>query len=147
MRAGGFVLSDAITRLHLSVYASICIRMTTNLATIVSSCHMQAARSRARRLTALYEAAFAPLELTGGQFSILVAVGHAGNPAIHELADYLAMDRTTMSRALRPLERRTLIELASDPDDSRSKRVTLTSSGSELLERAIPLWQSVQSSI
>ena len=94
-----------------------------------------------------YEAAFAPLDLTGGQFSTLVAVAHAGSSAIHELAEHLVMDRTTMSRALRPLERRGLIRLESDPHDLRSKRVNLTPAGSDLLNRAIPLWQSVQNSI
>lgn len=121
--------------------------MRTDFATIAASCHMQAARARARRLTMVYEAAFAPLELTGGQFSILVAAAQAGDAAIFELAEHLVMDRTTMSRALKPLERRGLIRLDSDPEDSRSKRVSLTQAGEELLDRAIPIWQSVQNSI
>lgn len=121
--------------------------MKTDYATIASTCHMQAARARARRLTVAYEAAFAPLELTGGQFSILVAIAHAERPAIHELAEHLTMDRTTMSRALRPLERRALVQFEPDPEDQRSKRVILTPQGKSILDRAIPLWKSVQNSI
>lgn len=121
--------------------------MTVDYATIASSCHMQAARSRARRLTLAYEAALAPLELTGGQFSTLIAVAHADRPAISELAEHLVMDRTTMSRALRPLERRSLVELEPDPEDLRSKRVKLTPQGRKLLDQAIPLWQQVQNTI
>ncbi|MBD2840715.1 MarR family winged helix-turn-helix transcriptional regulator [Erythrobacter rubeus] len=121
--------------------------MNDSYAMIASQCHMLAARSRARKLTAVYEAAFAPLDLTGGQFSTLVAVAQSDGPAIRDLAEYLVMDRTTMSRALRPLERRGLIELQPDPDDLRSKSVVITPEGSALLDRAIPLWRQAQNSI
>ena len=121
--------------------------MRVEYGNIGSVCHMQAARSKARRLTALYEAAFAPLDLTGGQFTTLVAVAYAERAKVMVLAERIGLDRTTMSRALRPLERRQLVKLETDPEDHRSKRVFITQAGIDLLDRAIPLWQEVQDSI
>ncbi len=118
--------------------------MTTDYHAIGRTCHMQAARRRARELTQLYEAAFVELGLTGGQFSTLVAIGAGGGASIGLLAGKLGMDPTTMSRGLRPLERRGLIRLEPDPDDARGRLVHLTDEGGAVLERATPLWSRVQ---
>lgn len=121
--------------------------MTADYLAIARTCHMQAARRRARELTQAYEAALAPLGLTGGQFSTLVAAGAGGGASIGLLAGRLGMDPTTMSRGLRPLVRRGLLFLEPDPDDARGRLVHLTDEGKALLERAIPLWSRVQQTI
>jgi DNA-binding MarR family transcriptional regulator len=56
------------------------------------------------------------------------------------VADLLAMDRTTLTAALKPLERRGLVTVAIDPDDRRGRRLTLTPAGRELLASAVPVW-------
>ena len=111
---------------------------------IAQTCLMLRTRSAARRVTRLYEDAFAQLNLTGGQFSILVAAALRPEVAISPLAEGLGMDRTTLSRALGPLERRGLVRLEKDPDDSRSRRVSITPEGDALLKRAVPLWREAQ---
>lgn len=101
--------------------------------------HVQrAARALARR----FDAAFRPVGLTNGQFSLLMALNRIGAPRIGEVSEVLAMDRTTLTAALKPLERRGLVRVEIDGADRRSRRLTLTSDGRELLARAYPIWES-----
>lgn len=105
---------------------------------------MQQTRRAARQLTATYEQAFINVGLTSGQFSILVAVSTQESAAITPLAEELGMDRTTLSRGLKPLERRDLIAFREDENDNRVRVVSLTQKGKSLLNEAIPLWEKVQ---
>jgi DNA-binding MarR family transcriptional regulator len=57
------------------------------------------------------------------------------------VASLLAVDRTTLTAALKPLERRGLIKVTADPEDRRSRLLTLTAQGMRLLSRAVPVWQ------
>jgi DNA-binding MarR family transcriptional regulator len=97
----------------------------------------RAARSLARR----FDDAFRPLRLTSGQFSLLNALNGRVPPTLGHVAELLAMDRTTVTAALKPLERRGLVETRSDPNDGRARRVTLSATGAELLAQAIPIWR------
>jgi DNA-binding MarR family transcriptional regulator len=98
----------------------------------------QAARSLARR----FDDAFRPLNLTNGQFSLLMALNRPKPPAIAPLAEFLAMDRTTLTAALKPLERRGLITVSVDPDDRRGRLLRLTARGRSLLAKALPIWKA-----
>jgi DNA-binding MarR family transcriptional regulator len=99
--------------------------------------HMQrAARAVARR----FDAAFRPLNLTNGQFSLMMSLNRPVPPPIGALASLLAMDRTTLTAALKPLERRGLVAASPDPKDKRSRLLTLTPEGRRLLARALPVW-------
>jgi DNA-binding MarR family transcriptional regulator len=84
---------------------------------------------------------FRPLELTHGQFSLLNALNGAGPASVAQVSEVLAMDRTTLTANLKPLERRGLVAVAADPNDRRAKRIDLTASGRGLLREAIPLWK------
>ncbi len=78
--------------------------------------HLQrAARAVARR----FDAAFRPLGLTSGQFSLLMSLNRPDPPMIGAVAHLLAMDRTTLTAALKPLERRGLVQVSVDPADRR----------------------------
>lgn len=98
----------------------------------------RAARAMARR----FDAAFRPLGLTNGQFSLLMALNRPEPPTIGAVATVLASDRTTLTAALKPLERRGLVETTPDPQDRRSRRLRLTPAGLELLGRALPVWRA-----
>jgi len=101
--------------------------------------HVQrAARSLARRL----DDAFRPLGLTNGQFSLMMALNRPNPPGMGAVAALLAMDRTTLTAALKPLERRGLVTVAADPADRRGRLMRLTSKGRRLLARAVPIWQN-----
>ncbi len=100
--------------------------------------HLQRA---ARVVARLFDDAFRPLDLTNGQYSILTSLNRPEPPRLGEVAQLLAMDRTTLTAALKPLERRGLIGFAADPADRRSRRVTLTDAGRDLLKLAVPIWR------
>lgn len=100
--------------------------------------HVQrAARVLARR----FDNAFRPLGLTHGQFSLLNALNRPSPPGMADVARLLAMDPTTLSANVKPLERAGLIEVRIDEADRRARRLALTPPGSSLLARAVPIWK------
>jgi DNA-binding MarR family transcriptional regulator len=100
--------------------------------------HVQrAARAVARR----FDEAMRPLELTNGQFSMLMSLNRPDPARMWEVADVLAMDRTTLTAALKPLERRGLVKISLDEKDKRSRRLSLTPAGRKLLRAALPIWK------
>jgi DNA-binding MarR family transcriptional regulator len=100
--------------------------------------HVQrAARALARR----FDEALRPLELTNGQFSLLKSLNRPMPPGIGSVAELLAMDRTTLTAALKPLERRGLVKIAPGKEDKRSRLLSLTPAGRKLLARAVPIWK------
>ena len=106
--------------------------------------HVQrAARALARR----FDDVFRPFDLTSGQFSLLMSLNRPEPPTLGNVATVLAMDRTTLTAALKPLERRGLVKVAVDKKDRRSRRLTLTAAGRGLLAKALPLWIETHDSI
>jgi len=106
--------------------------------------HVQrAARALARR----FDEVLRPLDLTSGQFSLLMSLNRPEPPTIGSVAELLAMDRTTLTANLKPLERRGLIKVAVDKDDKRSRRLTITPAGRALLARAYPLWREAHTAL
>ncbi len=101
---------------------------------------MRAARRTARR----FDDALRPLGITSGQFSILVAIAASKGASLGEIADRMGMDRTTLTRNLKPLEAEGVIATEADPDDARRRRLVLTQTGGALLTRATPHWQTAQ---
>jgi len=101
--------------------------------------HVQrAARALARR----FDEELRPFSLTNGQFSLLVSLNRPEPPPMGPVAALLAMDRTTLTAALKPLERRRLVKVSRDPSDRRSRILILTDKGRELLARAFPVWEA-----
>lgn len=97
----------------------------------------RAARTLARR----FDEALRPLGLTSGQFSLLMSLNRPAPPAIKDVAELLAMDRTTLTAALKPLARRRLVKIAIDKTDRRNRRLILTAAGEALLSAAVPIWK------
>ena len=106
--------------------------------------HVQrAARALARR----FDQALRPLGLTHGQFSLMMSLNRPSPPSLGAVAALLALDRTTLTAALKPLERRGLVASATDPDDRRSRRLSLTPAGAALLAQATPVWSRTQAAV
>jgi DNA-binding MarR family transcriptional regulator len=106
--------------------------------------HVQrAARALARR----FDEALRSLDLTNGQFSLLMSLNRPEPPAMAAVASLLAMDRTTLTAALKPLERRGLVTVAADPGDRRSRLMALTPKGIALLAKGIPIWERTHQEI
>ncbi|HEY1928642.1 MAG TPA: MarR family winged helix-turn-helix transcriptional regulator [Caulobacteraceae bacterium] len=99
------------------------------------------AQRTARSLARRFDEAFRPLRLTSGQFSLLNALNGRVPPTLGHVAELLAMDRTTVTAGLKPLERRGLVETRPDPHDGRTRRLALSVTGAELLAQAIPVWR------
>lgn len=108
-----------------------------------STCACLNLRMAARALTHMYDGHLQEAGLRATQFSILSAVGLKGGLTISRLASLLVMDRTTLTRNLRPLEREGLIEIGRG-QDRRTKALKLTAKGRERLAGALPLWQAAQ---
>ena len=101
----------------------------------------------ARALARRFDDAFRPLDLTSGQFSLLVSLNRAAAPSIGSVASLLAMDRTTLTAALKPLERRGLVRVSVDDKDRRSRLLKLTPKGRALLSRAVPIWEKTHTAV
>jgi DNA-binding MarR family transcriptional regulator len=63
------------------------------------------------------------------------------------VAELLAMDRTTLTAALKPLERRGLVKIAVDPEDRRGRKLHLTAQGKKLLAEAAPVWERTHAEV
>jgi DNA-binding MarR family transcriptional regulator len=100
--------------------------------------HVQrAARALARR----FDEAFRPLDLTNGQFSLLMSLNRPEPPSIGSVASLLAMDRTTLTAALKPLVRRGLVTISVDKKDRRTRLLSIRPAGRALLAKGLPLWR------
>ncbi len=106
--------------------------------------HLQrAARAVARR----FDAPLRPLGLTSGQFSLMMSLNRPQPPSIGNVAALLAMDRTTLTANLKPLERHGLVAVEVDPRDRRSRRLALTPTGRARLAAAVPVWERTHAAI
>jgi len=112
-----------------------------------NTCLCLAAQRAARALARRFDVALRPLALTNGQFSLLMALNRPEPPPLGAVATLLAMDRTTLTAALKPLERRGLIALSIDPADRRSRRPSLTAAGHRLLAQALPIWTATHATL
>jgi DNA-binding MarR family transcriptional regulator len=100
--------------------------------------HVQRA---ARALARHFDDALRPVGVTNGQFSLMMSLNRSTPPDMGTVAALLGMDRTTLTAALKPLQRRGLLKITADPTDRRSRIMNLTPKGRRLLVRAIPAWR------
>lgn len=100
-------------------------------------------RKAARAVTQYYDRVLQPVGLRGTQFTILAAVAAAGSVPISRLAKSLVMDRTTLTRNLRPLQARGLVRIQRG-QDQRTRLLTLEPPGFDLLKKALPYWREAQ---
>ena len=97
----------------------------------------RAARALARR----FDKALRPLGLTNGQFSLLMALNRPDPADLSGVASLLAMDRTTLTAALKPLQRQGLVDIRTVARDRRARVLALTAAGTVLLAKAMPVWE------
>lgn len=110
-------------------------------------CLCLAAQRAARALARRFDEALKPTGITSGQFSLLMSLNRPEPPTIGAVASLLAMDRTTLTANLKPLERRGMIELVADEKDRRSRRIRLLEAGMAALNAALPIWVSTHADI
>jgi DNA-binding MarR family transcriptional regulator len=105
------------------------------------SCLCLHAQRAARALARRFDDALRPVGLTNGQFSLLMSLNRPEPPSMGPVAALLAMDRTSLTAMLKPLERRGLVEITADPADRRGRRLHLTGEGRAALAQALPIWK------
>lgn len=107
----------------------------------LDNCNCVAIRKAARQITQAYDAQLAEAGIRVTQYMILAALNREHGVSVNDLAGTMAMDRTTMGKNLRPLERDGLVDMKVSESDRRSRDIVLTRKGRALLERAFPLWR------
>ena len=106
------------------------------------TCLCFATQRLARRLARRFDAAFRPLGITNNQFSLMMRLNLEKPVTLSQLADFLGMDQTTMSAALKALERAGLLAVVRDEKDKRIRRPVLTPKGYETVHAALPIWRA-----
>jgi DNA-binding MarR family transcriptional regulator len=113
---------------------------------ILENCACHKARTAARAVTRAYDEALRPVGLRATQLAVLVAVAMDDAISINALAQFMGMDRTTLTRNLRPLEKEGLVTLGIE-GWRRSRALTITKKGRSRLREALPLWSTAQQAL
>ena len=114
-----------------------------DLTALINECACLKVRTASRAVTRFYDDAFRPVGLRATQLTVLVAVTFGEAVSIASLSRLLGMDRSTLTRNLRPLEGKGLVALGPE-GHHRSRTLNVTSKGEQLVRRALPLWEKTQ---
>ncbi|WP_430251971.1 MarR family winged helix-turn-helix transcriptional regulator [Neorhizobium sp. DAR64860/K0K1] len=106
--------------------------------------HVQRA---ARALARTFDTALKPVGLNNGQFSLMMSLNRPQPATMKSVCDLLAMDRTTLTAALKVLQARGWIGSAVDPKDKRGRLLTLTEDGRAVLAKALPIWEATHAEL
>ena len=112
---------------------------------ISDACNCFALRQATRFVTQIYERHLGPIGVTPAQFSIMAVLSRRRGVLMSKLADALVMDRTTLLRALKPLQRDGMVEAGVSEEDARAHALNLTKRGERTFAQAKRAWQSAQS--
>lgn len=111
---------------------------------VPSSCAALRFRKAARRVSQIYDGCLAAYGVTITQYGLLAHIRRLDGVSIGALASELVMDPTTLTRNLRPLQKRNLVELVVAEEDKRTRVLRLTDGGRALLKEARPGWEAAQ---
>ena len=110
------------------------------------SCPLGQLRKATRVMEHIFDQTMWPSGLRGSQLAVLAVTALTGPANISSLAEQLAMDRTTMTRNLKPLERQGLVKITTG-EDRRTREASLTPEGEQVMAEVIPLWKSAQKQV
>lgn len=105
------------------------------------------AQRAARALARLFDEALRPVGLTNGQFSLMMSLNRPEPPPMGPVAKLLAMDQTTLTAALKPLQRKGWVDITTNPRDRRGRLLSLTAEGKAALAAAVPIWESTHKAL
>lgn len=112
----------------------------------VAACTCANLRKATRVVTQAFDAALRPSGLKATQFTVLATLGSEGELPLTRLASALVMDRTTLTRNLKPLVRDGLVHIGQEADQ-RVRNVSLSAKGESVLAAARPCWEQAQSRV
>ncbi len=113
---------------------------------VAGVCACRKMRETSRKITRMYDEYLRPAGIKATQFTMLAVVAGQDEATLTELAETLGMERTTLSRNLRPLERNGLIEISAE-GYRRARSANITAEGISTMEKALPLWRSAQKTL
>ena len=113
---------------------------------MLAACASLNLRKASRAITQMYDEALKPSGLRSTQLPVLVTLVSTGQTTVNCLAEDLVMDRTSLSRLLKPLVNQGLIEMAPG-EDRRTRELSVTRRGREFVAEAIPMWEGVQAQV
>ncbi len=108
-----------------------------------SVCYCTNLRRSANALSDIYDTSLKSTGLTAAQYYLLITLWRLGSANITHWAEHVGLERSTMVRNIRPLQKRGLIETA----PGRGKTFTLSAQGRQILNSAVPLWQKAQKKV
>ncbi len=110
------------------------------------TCHCILLRKATRKVSSYYDEALAPLGVNIGQFSLLRNIRRMAPVSLTDLAHQVELDRSTVGRNAKVLERMELITIGHG-EDQREAMLEVAPKGREILEEGAPLWDGVQDEI
>jgi DNA-binding MarR family transcriptional regulator len=125
---------------------SIVIPFSTTLL-VRDTCLCLHVQRAARALARLFDDALRPVGLTNGQFSLMMSLNRPEPPPMGPVASLLAMDQTTLTAALKPLQRKGWVDVIPNPRDKRGRLLLLTGEGRRVLAAALPIWESTHATL
>jgi DNA-binding MarR family transcriptional regulator len=111
------------------------------------ACVCFAVRKAARAVTQHYDRALRKTGLRTTQFNMLVVLTQTGPQPMASLAEFMGMDRTSLTRNLRPPERKRWIKITQSDEDRRVRMVAITPLGVTALRKAVPAWRAAQANV
>ncbi|MGE5450062.1 MAG: MarR family winged helix-turn-helix transcriptional regulator [Methanomassiliicoccales archaeon] len=108
-----------------------------------NTCTVFNMRKASRLVGQFYDQAFSSLGIRTTQFSLLLAIAYQEPATINHLAQIMGMDRTTLSRNVRVLAKNNLVTLTKG-EDRREQLINLTNQGADLIQQALPIWETTQ---
>lgn len=116
--------------------------MTSNSSPL--DCNCFAIRQAARYVSQLYERHMSVIGITSAQFTLIASIDRRPGVQMAELAESMVMDRTTLVRALKPLQRDGIVEMEQQSPNSRAVGLTLTAAGKVMLAQGVQQWRAAQ---
>ncbi len=117
-----------------------------NATLAVKNCTCFNLRKATRAVTQLFDDRMQPTGLRATQFTLLAAISETGTIAISQLSRALVMDRTTLTRNLKPLETKRMVKIVPG-EDRRTRTLALTDKGRKTLEKSLPFWRQAQAEV
>ena len=119
-------------------------RLRSDAARLVRACAAWNTRLAARRITQFLDGELRPTGFSAAQLGLLALIAAADDDSLGALAVRAGCELSTLSRNLRTLEEKELVEIAAVESDLRRRAVWLTETGARRLEAALPTWQAAQ---
>ncbi len=119
---------------------ALAMKLKTDVADV---CVCRKTRETARKISRIYDDMLQPAGIKATQFTMLAAIALQVDSTLTELAETLGMERTTLSRNLKPLERSGLIDISAE-GYRRTRSARITNKGVTVMAKALPLWKSAQ---